>query len=115
MRRLDVLLISLALFGGGGLLYAIFRGSGLNGLDAGVWSQLVFVLVVMGWVSTYLYRAVTQKMTYNQQLRDYEDAVLQKRFEALSPEEQAALQAEVEEERRVREAEQPADEAEAER
>jgi 5'-deoxynucleotidase YfbR-like HD superfamily hydrolase len=35
-------------------------------------------------------------MTYHQQLRDYEEAVLQKRFESLSPEELAKLQAEIE-------------------
>jgi DNA-directed RNA polymerase specialized sigma24 family protein len=37
-------------------------------------------------------------MTLNQQLKDYEDAVLQKRLEELSPEELAKIQAEIEEE-----------------
>jgi hypothetical protein len=37
-------------------------------------------------------------MTYNQQLKDYEDAVLQKRLEAMTPEEVAKLQAEIEQE-----------------
>jgi hypothetical protein len=35
-------------------------------------------------------------MTYNQQLQDYEDAVLQKRLDEMSPEELAALQAKLE-------------------
>jgi hypothetical protein len=39
-------------------------------------------------------------MTYNQQLKDYEDAVLQKRLEAMTPEELAQLQAEIEQEKR---------------
>jgi hypothetical protein len=38
-------------------------------------------------------------MTYNQQLKDYEDAVLQKRLEAMTPEELAKLQAEIEQEK----------------
>jgi len=38
-------------------------------------------------------------MTYNQQLKDYEDAVLQKRLEEMSPEELEKLQAEVEAEK----------------
>ena len=37
-------------------------------------------------------------MTYNQQLKDYEDAVLQKRLDEMSPEELAKLQAEIERE-----------------
>ena len=38
-------------------------------------------------------------MTYNQQLKNYEDAVLEKRLEEMTPEELAQLQAEVEEEK----------------
>jgi hypothetical protein len=38
-------------------------------------------------------------MTYNQQLKNYEDAVLQKRLEEMTPEEIAQLQAEVEAEK----------------
>jgi hypothetical protein len=54
---------------------------------------------LLGWVATYLFRAVTQNMTYNQQLKDYEEAVLQKRLEELTPEELEKLQAEIEMER----------------
>jgi hypothetical protein len=38
-------------------------------------------------------------MTYNQQLKNYEDAVLQKRLEEMTPEEIAQLQSEVEAEK----------------
>ena len=37
-------------------------------------------------------------MTYNQQLKDYEDAVLQKRLEEMTPEELEKLQQEIEQE-----------------
>jgi hypothetical protein len=40
-------------------------------------------------------------MTYNQQLKDYADAVLQKRLEELTPEELEQLQAEIEQEQKV--------------
>ncbi|NJN30109.1 MAG: DUF3007 family protein [Synechococcales cyanobacterium RM1_1_8] len=101
MRRIDVLWFSTAVFGTGGVAYLICRFAlGLDGTQAGIWSQVVLVGVgVVAWVASYLMRAFTQTMTYNQQLKDYEDAVLQKRLEALSPEELAQLQAEVEAER----------------
>ncbi len=71
---------------------------GLEPLNAGLWSQVVLVGLVIGWLGTYLFRAATQQMTYNQQLQDYEQAVLQKRLAELTPEQLAALQAELESE-----------------
>ncbi len=53
------------------------------------------VLALVGWVATYLYRALTKKMTYIQQLKDYESAVIEKRYAELSPEALEKLQAEV--------------------
>jgi hypothetical protein len=44
-------------------------------------------------------------MTYNQQLKDYEEAVLQKRLEEMSPEELAKLQDEIEAEKSSSESE----------
>ncbi len=40
-------------------------------------------------------------MTYNQQLKDYEDAVLQKRLDELTPEELAQIQTEIEQEKQA--------------
>lgn len=99
MRRIDAIAIGLGMFLAGGVIYVLLEGVGLDGLTAGVWSQVVLVVGVIGWVGTYVYRAMTQNMTYNQQLKDYEDAVLQKRFEELTPEELAKLQAEIEQEK----------------
>jgi len=53
------------------------------------------VAVILGWVSTYIYRAVTQTMTLNQQLSDDKTAVLKKQLAEMSPEELAKLQSEV--------------------
>ena len=89
----------MGVFAAGGILYFAFSMAGLDGLSAGIWSQVVFVAGLLGWTATYLSRALGKKMTYYQQLEDYEDAVLQKRLEEMSPEEVAQLQAEVEQER----------------
>ena len=96
MRRIDVLAIGLGMFGLGGLLYVLLQWAGVDSLSAGVWSQVLLVGGLLGWVATYLFRVVNRDMTYNQQLREYEDAVLQKRLEELGPEGLAALQAELE-------------------
>jgi hypothetical protein len=95
MRRIDVIFIGLGVFAGGGILYWGFKIAGFDSTDAGVWSQFLLVIGLLGWVATYLYRALSQKMTYVQQLKDYENAVLEKRYAELSPEAREKLQAEV--------------------
>ena len=100
MRRIDVIPIGLGIFVAGGVAYLVLQAAALDSMDAGIWSQVLLVVVLIGWLLSYLFRAVTQNMTYNQQLKDYEDAVFQKRLEELTPEELAKLQAEVEEEKR---------------
>ncbi|MBD2425976.1 DUF3007 family protein [Phormidium sp. FACHB-1136] len=98
MRRIDVFGIGLGVFLAGGGIFLAFRLVGLDGLSAGIWSQAVMVGGLVGWLVTYLFRVVTRNMTLNQQMDDYETAVLEKRLEELSPEELAALQAKLEDE-----------------
>ncbi|MBW4488710.1 MAG: DUF3007 family protein [Trichocoleus desertorum ATA4-8-CV12] len=98
MRRIDVFGIGLAIFVAGGLMYLLLQFVGLDSVEAGIWSQAVLVAGLVGWLLTYLARALTQKMTYNQQVQDYREAVLQKRLEELTPEELAKIQAEIEQE-----------------
>lgn len=98
MRRIDVIGIGIGVFAAGGLIYLCFRFIGLDSLNAGLWSQVLLVIGLIGWVSTYLFRVLSKNMTYNQQLKDYEEAVLQKRLEEMTPEELAKLQAEIEQE-----------------
>jgi hypothetical protein len=99
MRKIDAIGIGLGVFAAGGLVYLILQVAGLDSLEAGIWSQVLLVGGLLGWVATYVYRAVGNKMTYHQQRQDYEEAYLKKRLEKLSPEELAKLQAEIEEER----------------
>lgn len=99
MRRIDVIGIGVAVLAAGGIVYLLFGLAGLDDVSAGIWSQAVLVGGLVLWVLTYLFRVLTQKMTYNQQLKDYETAVLEKRWESLTPEEKAKFQAELEQEK----------------
>lgn len=99
MRRIDAIGITLGFFAAGGIIYFILQAAGLDGQTAGIWSQAVLVGGLVGWLLTYLFRVGTKNMTYNQQLKDYEDAVLEKRLEEMTPEELAQLQAEIEQEK----------------
>ncbi|WP_293124739.1 DUF3007 family protein [Microcoleus sp. bin38.metabat.b11b12b14.051] len=99
MRRIDVIGISIGFFAAGGLTYLLLQFAGLDSMNAGIWSQLFLVVGLVGWLVTYLFRALTQSMTYSQQLKEYKDAVLQKQLDQLTPEELAKLQAEIEQEK----------------
>lgn len=71
---------------------------GVQDLLAGqITTGVVSVASLLGWVSTYVFRVGTKGMTYAQQLRDYENEVLKKRYEELTAEELAALGDELEE------------------
>jgi len=96
MRRIDVLGIGIGIFAASGVLFALLQVAGLDSINAGIWTQALLVGGLVGWLFTYVFRAVTGSMTYHQQRRDYEEAVLQQRFEELTPEELAVLQAEIE-------------------
>jgi hypothetical protein len=107
MRRIDVIGIGLGIFIAGAGIYTLLQLFGLDGISAGIWTQGILVGGLVGWLLTYLYRAVTQTMTYNQQLKDYEDAVLEKRLQEMTPEDLAQLQAELEAEKQATDSEQP--------
>ena len=98
MRRIDAIGISIGIFVGGGLIYLALQVVGINSMNAGIWTQAVLVGGLVVWLMTYLFRVTNSDMTYNQQLKDYEEAVLQKRLEEMTPEELAKLQAEIEQE-----------------
>lgn len=98
MRRIDAIGIALGVFAAGGIIYVLLQLAGLDSLKAGIWSQALLVGGLIGWLLTYLFRVSTKNMTYNQQVKDYKEAVLQKRLDEMTPEELAQLQAEIEKE-----------------
>ncbi|KAJ0106070.1 hypothetical protein Patl1_19584 [Pistacia atlantica] len=74
---------------------------GVDSLQAGNVVELVIVLgLTLGWVSTYIFRVSNKEMTYAQQLRDYENKVMEKRLEGLTEAELEVLLEQVEEEKR---------------
>lgn len=87
MRRIDVLLIGLGIFGAGGIFYLLFKSFGFDPQQAGIWSQVFLISAVIIWITTYIVRVLSHKMTYHQQLKDYEEAVIQKRYEEMTAEE----------------------------
>ncbi|MEB3340549.1 DUF3007 family protein [Okeania sp.] len=99
MRRIDAIGITIGVFAAGGLIYLVLQVVGIDGTDAGIWTQAVLVGGLVVWLLTYLFRVMSSNMTYNQQLNDYEEAVLQKRLAEMTPEELAQLQAEIEQEK----------------
>ncbi len=99
MRRIDIFVIGIAIFAIGGAGYLGLKSAGFHNIDAGIWSQLLLIGIILAWLFSYVFRVATKKMTYTQQLKDYEEAVLQKRLEELTPEQLAKLQAEIEQEK----------------
>lgn len=102
MSRAQAILLGLAVLGLGAGGYLAFRAGGLDGFEPGIAASALLMLIVLGWTASYLLRVVTGRMTYMDQRRTYRaaydaftDAELLRRFEALSPEEQARLLAEL--------------------
>ena len=98
MRRIDALGICLGVFVVAGLVYLALQLFGLDSITAGIWTQAALVVMLVGWSMTYIFRVGNKNMTYNQQIRDYKEAVMQKRLEEMSDEELAQLQQEIEQE-----------------
>ncbi|MEN9214433.1 MAG: DUF3007 family protein [Gloeomargarita sp. DG02_3_bins_56] len=96
MRRIDVILLGLALWGAGGLLYIVLQFLGLDSLQAGLWTQVTLTVGLLLWVLTYSLRVVRKDMTYHQQREQYDRAWLARRLEQLSPAERERLQQTVE-------------------
>lgn len=72
---------------------------GFNEQTAGTFVSGVFVTgATLLWTFSYVFRVVNKDMTYAKQLQEYEDAVIQKRFEELQDDEVEALMGEIERE-----------------
>jgi hypothetical protein len=86
--------------------------TGLESTKVGAWVGFSFVVLSMvGWASTYLFRVANKDMTYARQLKEYENAVLQKRLEELADDEIDALMEEIDKEEEAQNPTKPAIEA----
>ena len=78
-------------------IYNYLVSTGLEDTKVGGYVGAIFVLLSnLLWASTYIFRVANKDMTYAKQLRDYENAVLQKRLEELADDEIEALMSEIE-------------------
>jgi hypothetical protein len=91
MRRIE----AIAICAGFGLLglgaYATMRWLGLSADRAEIWTPVFLLGGLLLWLATYAGRVITGKMTYHQQLQDYQRAVLAKKLAEMSPEEISQL------------------------
>ena len=77
-------------------VYFYLVSAGYEDTKVGAYVGAIFVLLTnLLWASTYIFRVATKDMTYAQQLRDYENAVLQKRLDELADDEIQALMEEI--------------------
>lgn len=83
--RADVMLIGGGVTGAGfAAYYGLQSFGGMDATKAGNAVQLTFVLgLTLVWVGSYVMRVFNKDMTYVKQLKDYEDAVMQKRLEEM--------------------------------
>ena len=83
--RADVMLIGGGVTGAGfAAYYGLQSFGGMDATKAGNAVQLTFVLgLTLVWIASYVLRVFNKDMTYVKQLKDYEDAVMQKRLEEM--------------------------------
>ncbi len=83
--QLGILVLALAAIGYGAFVYI-----GLDNFKAGIASEALLVLLLLGWVFSYFFRVVTGKMTFVEQRKRYRqkyeqitDKELQEKFDLL--------------------------------
>ena len=98
MTNGKALLLALGVLGLGAAGYGLFQLGGFEGFSAGIAASALLMVLVLAWTGSYLFRVVTGQMTFIQQRRTYREAydafttdALQRKFDALSPEEQERL------------------------
>ena len=103
MTRAKVIQLGLLVLLMGGLGYLGFRMFGFDAPTAGIASQGILILIVIGWTGSYFFRVFTGNMTFVEQRNRYRKAYdelttskLESSFDALSEEEQTRLMKELE-------------------
>ena len=87
----------------GFISYKLAPQVGIDNITANTLSSCILILIVITWVTSYLYRVVNGKMTFMEQRKryrkEYEKVVndkLESKFNALSKEEQQRLMEDLE-------------------
>ena len=69
MRRLDFFTITFGLLLIGPLFYAGALALGVKAQTAGIWAATFFVVIILGWIFSYVFRVLTTNMTFNRQIQ----------------------------------------------
>ena len=104
MTRAKVLQLGLLVLILGGVGYGCFRIFGFDEASAGIASEAVLILIVIGWTGSYFFRVFTGKMTFIEQRKRYRkvydqltNSKLQAKLDKMSDEDQIRLIKEIEE------------------
>ena len=104
MTKANVLQLGFGLLFLGVFGYGLFIFIGFDGVKAGIATQTLLVLVLLGgWVLSYFFRVFSGKMTFNEQRKRYRkeydeitDIELQRKFDSMTEEEKIVLVKEIE-------------------
>ncbi len=103
MTKGKVILIGLFISLIGLISYEFVPQIGINDFTATTLSSCILILIVITWVTSYVYRVVNGKMTFMEQRKryrkEYEKVVsdkLERKFNSLSKEEQQKLMEDLE-------------------
>ena len=98
MTKLKVLQLGLLIAILGSFIYKFFPYSGLSDIESSSISNIILLLLVLIWVSSYLLRVINGKMTFMEQRKRYREIYekkftekLEKKFATLSSDEQEKL------------------------
>ena len=98
MTKGNVLQLGLLLFLLGPIGYLAFSTIGFNNLRAGIASEVLLIVVLLGWVLSYFFRVLSGKMTFMEQRKRYRkqyelitDKKLEEKFDSLSNDEKIKL------------------------
>ena len=104
MTKLKVLQLGVLLAIIGGFSYKFTQYFGLGAINTSSLSNLVLIIIVLVWVSSYLLRVINGNMTFMEQRKRYRQLYekkftekLEKKFELLSNDEQKKLLEELDE------------------
>jgi len=98
LTRTNVIQIGLIVFCIGAAGYASLLAFGLDGFKAGIASEALLVILLIGWIGTYFFRVVGGKMTFMEQRKRYRkeyeqlaNRSLQEKYDSMSEEDKVLL------------------------
>lgn len=96
MRKLDVLIVGVAVLVGGGGIYTAFQLLGIDTQQSGIWASALLAVGLLAWTASYLTRVLTGNMSIHQQSETFKTEVLRQTLESMSAKELAQFEAELE-------------------